>query len=174
MSISQQLVWLVTVLSPGYYVPSIAHTIHKNMQNYKALDSNDKDDDGSDEDRMIYIRLGGMALGNAWVDARVQGPATIDYAYWHGLIDQYTQENLHAIADRCLAHPQGSEPKPFHAFTTPDDCAIMEGVLEAAGKGVLRNLINGPVSHRIFGCSFESYASMPISYMLMLLISELV
>lgn len=97
-------------------------------------------------DETIYIDLGGMALGNAWVDARVQGPATIDYAYWHGMIDQSTRENLHAIAEHCLAHPNERLPAPFHAFTTPDDCAIMEGVLQAAGKGVFPERRAGPVS----------------------------
>lgn len=105
----------------------------------------DRSGSSSDDKDMIHINLGGVALGNAWVDARVQGPATIDYAYWHGLIDQTTRDNLHAIADHCLAHPDEREPLPFHAFTTPDDCAIMEGVLQAAGKGVFPKFINGPV-----------------------------
>ncbi|GKY92956.1 hypothetical protein MPSEU_000264400 [Mayamaea pseudoterrestris] len=118
----------------GYFVPSIAHEIHQQMQLYEEQETDD----------MIYIDLGGMTLGNGWVDARVQGPATIDFAYHHGMIDQTTRDNLHAIADHCLAHPHQRLPAPFHAFTTPDDCAIMEGVLMAAGKGVLPKFINGP------------------------------
>jgi hypothetical protein len=124
-------------LQTGYYVPSIAHAIHQNMERYHHEERESGD--------MIYVHLGGLALGNAWIDARVQGPATIDYAYWHGLIDQHTRDNLHAIADHCLAHLNKREPAPFHPFTTPDDCAIMEGVLQAAGKGVFPKFIHGPV-----------------------------
>jgi hypothetical protein len=113
------------------YVPSIAHRIHRENQKLAA-----GVEDGVDRRR---VPLEGIALGNGWVDARVQGPATIDYAYWHGLIDAPTRDDLHGVWARCQAKgPAFRSDPPFHPFNVPDDCAMMEGVLRAAGAGALR------------------------------------
>jgi Serine carboxypeptidase len=80
-------------------------------------------------------------------DATIQGPATIDYSWWHGLIDAPTRHALHLTWQDCLAdyyaefidhhgrHPENAvnfQP-PFHPFDVQDDCGIMWGILAAAG-----------------------------------------
>ena len=107
----------------GYFVPAISHKIY--MENIMPSTVNS-----------LPINLAGMAAGNGWMDASVQGPATIDYAYWHGMIDQNTRENLHAEWEHCMSSKSDEpEPDPFHKFNIPDDCAMMEAVLMAAGSG---------------------------------------
>jgi len=98
------------------YVPGIAHYIHQENKKKKRP----------------YIRLSGIGLGNGWIDARVQGPAVIDYAYWHAMIDSATVRALKTEWDNCK---DGSpQDPPFHDFTVPDECGIMDAVLRAAGK----------------------------------------
>jgi len=111
-------------------------------------------------DKKWLIPLGGAALGNGWIDATIQGPATIDYAWWHGLIDAPTRHDLHLTWQDCLVnyydelvdtktskhdhghqhHSKHSDKKdaaklqmPFHPFNVQDDCGLMWGVLAAAG-----------------------------------------
>lgn len=103
----------------GMFVPSIGHAI---LQHNKRLSSSDDD----------YINLQGLSIGNGWMNAYVQGPAVIDYSWWHGLIDEPTKNALHAAWERCM-NQQIMEP-PFHSFTVQDDCGIMWGVLQAAGQ----------------------------------------
>lgn len=102
----------------GYYVPSIAHAIHQ-----ENLEADERD----------IINLAGIGLGNGWIEAETQGPAVIDFAWWHGLIDSNTKDSLHEVWKDCVARKK--MPPPFHSFTVPDECAIMNSVLEAAGKG---------------------------------------
>lgn len=101
----------------GMYVPSIAHYIHK--QNTKGRRK---------------MNLAGIALGNGWIDAMVQGPTVIDYAYWHGMIDTITKETLYKAWDRCKNKEHMDAP--FHDFTTPDECNIMGNVMAASGAGI--------------------------------------
>lgn len=99
----------------GYYVPSVAHYIHQ-----KNLEGTETE-----------IALAGVGLGNGWVDAEVQGPAVIDYAFWHGLIDEPTKDSFFRVWEACK---RGDPlPKPFHDFTIPDECNIMGAVMAAAG-----------------------------------------
>jgi len=49
------------------------------------------------------------------------------------LIDANTKDSLHLVWDACITRQ--TMPSPFHSFTIPDECAIMDAVLEAAGKG---------------------------------------
>lgn len=109
--------YLVGESYAGMYVPSIAHYIHN--QNKKG---------------MKKMNLSGIAIGNGWVDAMTQGPAVIDYAYWHGMIDSTTKESLWRAWRRCEKKMHMEEP--FHDFTTPDECAIVENVLNAAGANI--------------------------------------
>jgi carboxypeptidase C (cathepsin A) len=107
----------------GMYVPSIAHWIH---QQNKKVDSSDR-----------LIDLEGIALGNGWMDANTQGPAVIDYAWWHGMIDSHTRALLHEEWKYCASGSNELANPPLHPFTIPDECGIMEAVLTAAGKGLL-------------------------------------
>ena len=108
----------------GMYVPSIAHKIH--TENKKSK-------------KRRRIHLTGIAIGNGWMDAEVQGPVVIDYAWWHGLIDSSTRDALKITWEECM---DGSVPMTpiFHPFTIPDDCNIMGAVLQAAGSGIFRDL----------------------------------
>jgi hypothetical protein len=70
------------------------------------------------------------------VNPYIQGPATIDYSWWRGLIDKPTRDALHIEFKNCIAL-KGSksevEVAPFHPFNVQDDCGIMWGVLSASG-----------------------------------------
>ena len=100
----------------GYYVPSIAHKIH---QENLLVDEEDR------------INLDGIGLGNGWIEAETQGPAVIDFAWWHGLIDSTTKDSLHHVWKDCARGKKMSAP--FHDFTISDECSIMSAVLAAAG-----------------------------------------
>jgi carboxypeptidase C (cathepsin A) len=102
----------------GMYVPSIAHFIH---QQNKMGNKN-------------RINLAGIGLGNGWIDAMTQGPTVIEYAYWHGMIDSTAKEDLYEVWKHCKRlNPM--QP-PYHAFTIPDECNIMEMTMKVAGAGV--------------------------------------
>jgi hypothetical protein len=101
----------------GMFIPSITRYIH--MQNLVRPDH-----------QLIPIK--GAAIGNGWMDAKIQGKAVIDYSWWHGLIDEPTRDSLHVAFENCL---QGDvEYPPFHPLTVQDDCGLMWGVLQAAGN----------------------------------------
>lgn len=103
------------------FVPAITRYFH--LQNKK-------------KDRPI-IPIGGASIGNGWMDAYIQGPATIDYSWWHGLIDEPTRNALHAEWHHCMEEREkraNLESPPFHPFNVQDDCGMMWGVLEAAGN----------------------------------------
>ena len=123
--------YLVGESYAGYYVPSMAHKIYtENNKKDEATTTTRK------QKRQHVINLAGIALGNGWADVFLQGPAVIDYAYWHGMIDSVTRDAFYAEWQHCQLQT-GSEPKPFHPMTTPDECGIMENVLRAAGAGLL-------------------------------------
>ena len=119
----------------GFYVPSIAYYIHQ--QNKKNTENNN-----NNLSLLPPINLWGIALGNGWIDAQVQGFAVVPYAHWHGMIDSATVAALQYEWDRChngdLTSSSSSPlPKPMHPFTTPDECGIMGAVMQAAGVGVV-------------------------------------
>lgn len=107
----------------GYYVPSIAHKIHRENKygSYR------------------HIPLTGLGLGNAWMDALYQGPTVIDYAWWHGMIDSPTRDGLHDIWEQCETGGDDLR-KPFHPFTIPDECGVVEATLKAAGAGIFPDM----------------------------------
>ena len=107
----------------GYYVPSIAHKIYRE-NNYGTY---------------RYMNLTGIGLGNAWMDAMDQGPTVIDYAWWHGMIDSPTRKGLHAVWDECRMGGDDLD-KPFHSFTIPDECGVVEATLMAAGAGLFPDM----------------------------------
>jgi serine carboxypeptidase-like clade 4 len=111
----------------GMFVPSFTRFIH--LRNQKAIEDRD-------ESRFL-VPLKGAALGNGWVDGKIQGPATIDYSWWHGLIDKPTRDALHTQWNNCmyqLGTENDVEPPPFHPFNVQDDCGMMWGILQAAGN----------------------------------------
>jgi len=110
----------------GMYVPSIARYVFH--QNSALAATKEK------HAAMIRIPLAGIGIGNGLLDSRVQGPIRIDYAYFHGLIDSYTRDNLHLLWGLCI-DPANKMETPFHSFTVPDDCGMLAAIPLAAGRG---------------------------------------
>jgi len=75
------------------------------------------------------------------------------------MIDSTNRDAFHAEWDHCINSPKSEkEPEPFHKFNVPDDCAMMVGVLMAAGAGVVpkgTGLEYGPNAYDV--TTFESY-----------------
>jgi hypothetical protein len=98
---------------------------------------------GNKNNHKKVVNLVGIGLGNGWMDATVQGPAVIDYAWWHGMIDSTTKNALHAVWQVCKDDLKSADnpplPPPFHEFTVPDECNIMGAVMEAAGVGIFED-----------------------------------
>jgi len=139
----QKRLFLVGESYAGMYVPPMARQIH--LENKKV----------AKQDR---VNLAGIALGNGWIDAEVQGPATIDFAFWHGMLDLETRDELHREWEHCIAAfdenatataKTQKEPAPFHPFNVPDDCGMMGGVLAAAGAGAWPNRPEGPDTYDV-------------------------
>lgn len=144
----------------GMFVPSVARHIHlenkkaiklaekekqtnKKNGHEKKIDENAPTDDEIISGRRIIIPLAGASLGNGWIEAETQGPAVIDYSWWHGLIDKPTRDALHTAWENCQILQSGEETMdhyenatlsfPFHPFTIQDDCGLMWGVLQGSG-----------------------------------------
>ncbi len=124
----------------GMYVPSIAHYIH---QQNKATNHQQR-----------HIPLQGIAVGNGWIDAMTQGPAVIEYGYWHGMIDATTKDNLWKVWRKCEQNlPLGT---PFHDFTVTDECGLVEAVLQAAGYGIFPETdYYAPNQYDVTTCTYE-------------------
>jgi hypothetical protein len=69
------------------------------------------------------------------------------------MIDSTTRDTIHEIWDDCMAGKK--VPKPFHPFNIPDDCAMMVGVLAAAGAGSWPNVMSGPNTYDV--TTWDSY-----------------
>uniref|UniRef100_A0A7S3L7Q8 Pheromone-processing carboxypeptidase KEX1 n=1 Tax=Amphora coffeiformis TaxID=265554 RepID=A0A7S3L7Q8_9STRA len=103
----------------GMNVPALARKIY--LEN-----KNPKNDFGGQK-----MNLTGIALGNAWLDAKIQGPAMIDFAWSHGMIDLSTKDTFHHYWNDCV---RGKKVRsPMHPFNVPDECGIDEIVMQAAG-----------------------------------------
>lgn len=143
----------------GMYIPSVARGIHLRNKHVLAKD------EGFRSPSLKIVNLRGLAIGNGWIDPLIQGPTTIDYAWWHGMIDLQTYRGLHAKWDQCVAQQIiDSSESPFHPFTVPDECGIVGAVMEASGgafqydvttydaypsvldtKGTINNFFNDPI-----------------------------
>lgn len=147
----------------GMYVPSIAHYIHQ-----RNKQTSPKKNEENVISKNTFINLKGIGLGNAWMDAKIQGPMVIDYAWWHGMIDSTTRETLHRAWKVCRKEDtkqQGQQQEdgtnkesttsginqpPFHPFTVPDECNIMGAVLQAAGSEVFpKESYHGPNTYDV-------------------------
>jgi carboxypeptidase C (cathepsin A) len=118
----------------GIYVPSIAYKIYTEM---KELQKSHKSKKHSKE--LVPIHLGGIAIGNGLLNSNVQGPIRIDWAYYHGLIDMHTRDQLNQAWDTCIQeYNQGSTTTsldpPFHPFNLPDDCGMLAAIPLVVGK----------------------------------------
>lgn len=138
--------YLVGESYAGIYIPAIARGIHLRNKHQKT-------------DR-VRIPLAGIAIGNGKIDAISQDPASIDFCYWHGLIDGPTRNVLYEEWDACMKKTDlkdgevgGANKKhmkikqgdpPFHSFSVRGDCGIFGAALEAAGSGAFEPLSGGP------------------------------
>jgi len=104
----------------GFYIPAIARGIY--LRNKQASESK-------------LINIAGVAIGNGWIDVDVQGGTTIDYAFWHGMIDLTTFRSLHKKWDECVAGKiKDTSIAPFHPYNTPDECGVVSAVMQASGS----------------------------------------
>jgi carboxypeptidase C (cathepsin A) len=110
----------------GMYVPSVAYYIHE--QNVRIQN------DASSKEH--HINLAGIGVGNGWIDPMIQGPASIDFLFWHGMIDKYTAQELHRSWENCMSGATMTK-YPFHEFTTPDECGLGGAALLQVGDGLL-------------------------------------
>ena len=87
--------------------------------------------------KYFHMNLKAISLGNAWLDAKIQGPAMIDYAWSHGMIDLTTRDTFHGYWKQCM---RGNRVRsPMHPFNIPDECGIDEIVLQAAGADLFQD-----------------------------------
>ncbi|KAL7551699.1 hypothetical protein ACHAWF_014881 [Thalassiosira exigua] len=115
----------------GMYIPSIARGIH--LRNVDLQIGKNMGESEAQSLQMVNLR--GLAIGNGWIDPMIQGPTTIDFAWWHGMIDLQTYRGLHEMWDECVARKiTDSAEKPFHPFTMPDECGISQAVMKASGS----------------------------------------
>lgn len=113
----------------GMNVPAIARKIHH--ENKKPTN-----------DAYFHMNLKAISLGNAWLDAKIQGPAMIDYAWSHGMIDMTTRDTFHGYWKQCMRG--GKVRSPMHPFNLPDECGIDEIVLQAAGSDLYQEISPNP------------------------------
>lgn len=133
----------------GTYIPSIARGIY--LRNLEG--------DQDESIGRIHVPLKGMAIGNGVMDALTQAESTIDWCYWHGMIDGPTRDYLHTVWDKCMStvNPKDGEisMRPssttqdgisgkndeyslFHSFNIRDDCGVFDAILRAAGDEALK------------------------------------
>ncbi|OEU10961.1 alpha/beta-hydrolase [Fragilariopsis cylindrus CCMP1102] len=119
----------------GMYLPSVGRYFH--LQNEKIRNGELLMGLPMTTD-VFTIPIGGVGIGNGWMNGMIQGPAVIDYSWWHGLIDEPTRDALHNVFKACVDQWNGNDsielPDPFHSFNVQDDCGLMWGVLQAAGN----------------------------------------
>lgn len=98
----------------GHYVPAISNYIQN--QNKRNIG--------------IHINLQGLAIGNGWVDPKIQAGSYGPYAYANNLISESDLENAQQDYETCLKDIEnGNYDEAFY------DCnAVFEDVLEAAGN----------------------------------------
>lgn len=123
--VAEKKIYITGESYAGMYVPAIARGFHlgnKNLGTKSLLSSS-----------LHFIDIRGIAIGNGWIDVDTQGPTSIDYAWWHHMIDLPTRRVLHEKWNECITGMIGSI-EPFHSFTTPDECGIMTAVMEASGS----------------------------------------
>jgi Serine carboxypeptidase len=121
----------------GMYLPGIGRYFHLQNEKLRAGTLMPRQTAGNMIQPWTHISIGGVGIGNGWMNGFVQGPAVIDYSWWHGLIDEPTRNALHNVFEACMEQWSGKGPEmpaPFHAFNVQDDCGMMWGVLEAAGN----------------------------------------
>lgn len=110
----------------GMYVPAIARGFYLGNKNLETKSSSSS---------LHFIDIRGIAIGNGWIDVDTQGPTSIDFAWWHHMIDLPTRRVLHSKWDECInGLISDSSIEPFHSLTTPDECGIMTAVMEASGS----------------------------------------
>ena len=109
----------------GMYIPAIARSFHLGN---KRLETNSSSS-------LHFIDIQGIAIGNGWIDVDTQVPTSIDYAWWHHMIDLPTRRVLHRKWTECITGLiTDSSTEPFHSFAAPDECGIMTAILEASGS----------------------------------------
>jgi carboxypeptidase C (cathepsin A) len=61
------------------------------------------------------IHLAGLLIGDAWVSPKIQQAANIDYAYYHGLIDERERQQVIQLYTACAKEIDGEKPSSRRA-----------------------------------------------------------
>eukprot|EP00529_Nitzschia_sp_RCC80_P016518 CAMPEP_0113462552 /NCGR_PEP_ID=MMETSP0014_2-20120614/12159_1 /TAXON_ID=2857 /ORGANISM="Nitzschia sp." /LENGTH=675 /DNA_ID=CAMNT_0000354435 /DNA_START=71 /DNA_END=2096 /DNA_ORIENTATION=- /assembly_acc=CAM_ASM_000159 len=135
----------------GTYIPSIARGMY--LRNVEAQSNNNI--------QRIHIPITGISVGNGVMDVITQSGSTIDWSWYHGMIDAPTRDYLHRVWDQCMSVTDpadgriGSKKQQqaiqfdddpdslFHPFDMRDDCGVFIAILRAAGQDALKKF-NGP------------------------------
>jgi carboxypeptidase C (cathepsin A) len=145
----------------GMYIPSIAREIHH--QNKRI----------SWKDKRYGINLHGLAIGNGWIDAKIQASTYVDYAWWHGMIDLQDYRGLKAKWEECIQGKILDSPE-FHTFTTSDECGIIAAVMKASGNEFMYDVTSydaypaifdkGMMKQFFYSCQMTRRPAHPILY----------
>ena len=84
-----------------------------------------------------HLHLQGLILGSPWVNPRLQQQANIDYAYYHGLIDEQAREQVKELYQTCVNEIDKKTPSSRKANSS---CRKIQEFIKQQAGGL--NLVN--------------------------------
>lgn len=84
-----------------------------------------------------HLHLQGLILGDPWVNPRLQQQANIDYAYYHGLIDDKAREQVKDLYQTCVNEIDKKTPSSRKANRA---CRKIQEFIKLQASGL--NLVN--------------------------------
>jgi carboxypeptidase C (cathepsin A) len=86
-------------------------------------------------------KLEGLFIGDPWVNPRLQQKANMDYAYYHGLIDQSARKKVVELYDQCVK--EIDKQKPSSRLANQTCVKIQEFIQKESGNLNLANVQKG-------------------------------
>ena len=87
------------------------------------------------------LHLKGIIIGDAWVNPKVQQAANVDFAYYHGLIDEHDRSKVIKLYETCAKEIDKHSPSSRRANYL---CAkIQEYIIKKSGHLNLANISKG-------------------------------
>ncbi|MGX6640923.1 S10 family serine carboxypeptidase-like protein [Legionella pneumophila] len=87
------------------------------------------------------MNLKGLLLGDPWINPRLQQKANIDYAYYHGLIDNKARKRVRVLYENCVKEIDKQSPSTSKANKTCEQ--IQEFIKQESGGLNLANIATG-------------------------------
>lgn len=84
------------------------------------------------------ISLAAIMIGDPWINPLIQQQANIDYAYFHGLIDDKTRRIVAALYQQCVAEINQASPSTSHANQVCE--RMQQTIREKSGNINLANI----------------------------------